>query len=128
MLDDQSPQFTTTLPQWDNLKPLAQEMRHQPTPSEDIIWESVRARRLNGAKFRRQHAIDGFIVDFVCIERRLIIEIDGEIHQDVDQQMYDVERQMLLEARGFRVLRFTNEQVFHWLQAVLDDIGAAIAE
>ena len=66
---------------WQHLKAPARAMRHEPTPAESILWETVRDRRLSGYKFRRQYTIGRFIVDFVCLERKLIIEVDGEIHQ-----------------------------------------------
>ena len=72
---------------WKKLKPLAREMRHDPTPAESVLWEALRGRRITGFKFRWQHGIERFIVDFVCLESRLIIEVDGDIHdtqQDSD--------------------------------------------
>ncbi len=112
--------------QWGKLKPLAREMRHEPTPAEERLWQSVRNRRMNGVKFRRQHTIEYFIVDFVCLEQHLIIEVDGSVHEDAAQQQYDAERQAHLEGRGFRILRFTNGDVFQSLPAVLEVIGAAL--
>ena len=128
MPDDESPHYnTSSREQWDKLKPRAREMRHTPTPAEDRLWQAIRNRRLLDAKFRRQHAVEGFIADFVCIERWLIVELDGSVHESVDQQQYDAERQAILEARGFRVLRLTNEQVACCLPAVLEAIGAALS-
>ncbi|MBN8595529.1 MAG: endonuclease domain-containing protein [Anaerolineae bacterium] len=101
-------------------------MRHQPTPAEDHLWQYLRGRRLNGAKFRRQHAIGPFIVDFVCIEERLIVEVDGLIHEQPDQQDRDGNRQAHLEGLGYRVLRFTNDEVLQSAQAVLAVIDAAL--
>jgi phosphoribosylformylglycinamidine synthase len=101
-------------------------MRHQPTPAEDHLWQYLRGRRLNGAKFRRQHAIGPFIVDFVCIEQLLIVEVDGLIHEQADQHDRDVNRQAHLEGLGYRVLRFTNGEVLQSVQAVLEVIDAAL--
>ena len=126
MSDDRSKHLTVEPTQWGKLKPLAREMRQEPTPSEDIVWQAIRSRRLNGVKFRRQHAIDAFIVDFVAIEQHLIVEIDGSIHDETDQQLYDAERQARLEALGFRVIRFTNGEVVHSLSAVLEAIGEVL--
>jgi very-short-patch-repair endonuclease len=126
MPDDKAKHQTVAPGHWDKLKPLAREMQHVPTPAEDQLWHAIRNRRLNGAKFRRQHAIDAFIVDFVCIEQMLIIEVDGSVHEDADQQLYDAERQARLEGLGFRVLRFTNAEVVRSLPAVLEVIGAAL--
>ncbi len=127
MSDEPRKQLTTTSrDQWDKLKPLAREMRHVPTPAEDQLWQAIRNRRLNRAKFRRQHAIAAFIVDFVSIEHQLIIEVDGSVHEDADQQLYDAERQARLEALGFRVLRFSNGDIVRSLPAVLEVIGEAL--
>ena len=127
MPDEPRPRETTSRDHWDKLKPLAREMRHIPTPTEDLLWHAIRNRRLNGAKFRRQHAIDAFIVDFVSIEYHLIVEVDGTVHEAPDQQLYDAERQSRLEGLGFRVLRFTNGDVVQSLPAVLEVIGEALA-
>ncbi len=128
MTDERDPTFTSTPQQWGKLKPLAREMRHAPTHAEDELWQRIRNRRIGGAKFRRQHAVEGFIVDFVCMENRLIIEVDGDIHDLPDQQAYDHERQHVLEAKGFRVLRFTNGDVLQSLDAVAKGIGEALAD
>lgn len=106
---------------WDKLKPLARQMRHEPTRAEDALWQRLRGRRLGGAKFRRQYAIERFIVDFVCLEQRLIVEVDGSIHEQ--QQDYDAVRQMFLEAQGFRMIRFTNGDVLQAAEAVVQTIG-----
>ena len=127
MTEEQPPQFTSSPEQWEKLKPLARHMRHTPARAEDVLWQRIRNRRIGGVKFRRQHAIEGFVVDFVCIERRLIIEVDGDIHEEPDQQAYDQQRQAVLESRGFRVLRFTNEEVLHSIEAVTEVIGERVA-
>ena len=127
MRDDQRHQFTSSRKQWEKLKFPMLEMRHEPTAAESVLWHHIRNRQVGGAKFRRQHAIEGFVVDFACIDQWLIIEVDGEIHNLVDQKDRDVERQAVLEARGFRVLRFTNEEVMRSLENVLERIGEALA-
>ena len=71
----------------------------------------MRSRQLEGRKFRRQHSIGSFIVDFYCHQERLIVEVDGTIHDDPYRARYDAERQQVLEEEGYRVLRFTNEMV-----------------
>jgi very-short-patch-repair endonuclease len=123
MADNPHSQFTSSPEQWDKLKPHAREMRYKPTAPEDVLWQRLRNRQIGGLKFRRQHAVEGFIADFVCIELRLIVEVDGEVHNQAEQQAYDVERQALLEARGFRVLRFTNAEVLQSLEAVVEVIA-----
>lgn len=106
---------------WEKLRPLARQMRCEPTVAENVLWQKLRNRNLNGVKFRRQHAIDRFIVDFYCDEFKLIIEVDGEVHQYTLEE--DMLRQEYLESLGLRVLRFTNEQVLENILAVLDQIA-----
>ena len=84
---------------------LAREQRTKAVQVEAIIWRAVRDRRCEGAKFRRQAGIGNFIVDFVCYERRLIVEIDGPSHEDAEQQARDRERDLWLGEQGFRILR-----------------------
>ncbi|MFC7669717.1 endonuclease domain-containing protein [Hymenobacter humi] len=115
--------FTTTVRTWDKAKAYARENRKQPTPAEQKLWQYLRASKL-GAKFRRQHAINFFIVDFICLEAKLIIELDGEIHATPDQSEYDVGRTFTLKELGYRELRFTNQQVLNQL----DEVLATIAE
>ena len=108
---------------WKYLKPLAREMRKEPTEAEDVLWQHLRGKQL-GVRFRRQHAIDRFIVDFYARDPRLIIEVDGSIHET--QEEYDAMRQAFLESLGYRVLRFTNEQVLQDIQGVLAVIRAVL--
>jgi len=128
MSDEKPRQFTSSSEQWRKLKPHARRMRHTPTSAEDALWQHLRNRRLNGAKFRRQHGICGFIVDFACIASKLVIEVDGIVHEDPDQQLYDVERQNYLEGAGFQVLRFSNGDVLQSIDAVLERIGEVLNE
>jgi very-short-patch-repair endonuclease len=116
---DEHLQYTSSPEQWGNLKLRAQELRHQPTPAENARWRRIRNRQVGGAKFRRQHTVEGFVVDFVCIEQRLILEVDGEIHNTIDQQAYDREREAILEGHGFSIIRFTNDEVLHSTDSVV---------
>lgn len=125
-MDEKPKQFTSSSAQWEKLKPLVREMRHQPTPAEDALWQKLRNRQVQGAKFRRQHSIEGFIVDFVCVEHRLIIEVDGSIHEMPDQQSYDEQRQAFLEAQGFCIMRFTNDAALQSIDAVVEAINSRI--
>ena len=118
--------FDTPPTLWAKLKPLARQMRHQSTPAEDVLWQRLRNRRVQGAKFRRQYAIDRFIADFCCLEARLIVEVDGAIHDYTPEE--DAVRQAFLEHQGFRVLRFTNGDVIQSLDAVLERIGEVLLE
>jgi len=120
------PTFHTKPELWAKLKPLARQMRHDPTPAEAALWGRLRNRAVIDAKFRRQHSIERFIVDFVCLAHRLIIEVDGDIHDY--QQDADAIRQAFLEAQGFRVVRFRNEQVLTAIDGVLAVIAHALGE
>jgi len=108
---------------WEKLRPIAREMRAEPTVEEDLLWQRLRNRQLNWFKFRRQHAVDRFIVDFYCAEAKLVIEVDGEIHEHTRER--DQERYRILEALGFRVLRIKNADVWNDLDAVLGLIATS---
>ncbi len=97
----------------------ARDLRRGMTPSEDMLWNALRGRRLNGLKFRRQHPLDRFIIDFYCVERHLAVELDGGIHATAGQVARDGERTVWLNARGIRVLRVTNDEVENDLDGVL---------
>jgi len=101
----------------------AKELRRQMTQEEKILWQHLRANRLHRFHFRRQQIIDGFIVDFYCHAARLVIEVDGKIHQQ--QVEYDADRDRILSARGLRLLRISNEDVRQNLEQVLAIISTA---
>ncbi|MBW0005650.1 MAG: endonuclease domain-containing protein [Hyphomicrobiales bacterium] len=86
----------------------ARQMRREPTEAEKRVWSMLRNRRLGEFKFRRQAKLGSFIVDFVCLERKLVIEIDGSQHAE---NVYDRRRDAWLAGRGFKVLRFWNNEV-----------------
>jgi very-short-patch-repair endonuclease len=98
-------------------------MRSEPTPAEHRLWQILRTKRLAGFKFKRQLPIDGFIVDFACPKRRLIIEADGGQHCESD---YDIERDAHLTGQGFRILRFWNNDIFNNEEGVLTSILDAL--
>jgi very-short-patch-repair endonuclease len=121
-MDDEVLYPAKTSPElWEMLKPLARQKRHKPTPAEKYLWSYLRNRQVKGAKFRRQHAIDRFIVDFYCAEARLIIEVDGPIHDYTPEE--DAVRQEFLESLGLRVIRFTNDEVLQRISYVLQRIA-----
>jgi very-short-patch-repair endonuclease len=121
--DEQRP--ANTSPElWEKLKPIARQMRHIPTPAEEQLWQKLRNRGVHGAKFRRQHVIDRFIVDFYCHEARLIIEVDGSIHDYTQDE--DAIRQEFLESLGLRVIRFSNGDVMRQMEGVLERIGEMV--
>ena len=90
------------------------------TPEEKVLWQRLRTNRLARFHFRRQQVIDGFIVDFYCHAAALIVEVDGPVH--AEQVDHDAERDRILSSHGFRVVRFTNEQVRNSLDEVLERI------
>src|SRR5205814_10224111 len=87
------------------------ELRHNPTPAERHAWTLLRNRGVLGLKFRRQHVLHGFIVDFYCVARRLVVELEGDAHDARDRQTYDAARAAFLEAAGYRVVRMRNRDV-----------------
>ena len=101
-----------------NLKEYVRHNRRHATPAEDALWQAVRGSQLGG-RFRRQHAIGSYIVDFICVKSFLTIELDGEVHAEVGQAEYDRGRTYILTELGYRELRFTNHQVLHQLPQVL---------
>ena len=114
-----------TLPTlWKGLKPVARRMRNLPTQAEDALWQRLRNRRLNGSKFRRQHVIDRYIVDFYCAEADLVIELDGPVHLQTVSD--DGNRQEVLENLGLQVLRFTNDEVVSSIENVLRKIEKVV--
>ena len=104
----------------------ARALRRQSSDAEKTLWGHLRARRLNGFKFRRQVVIESYIVDFICVEAKLIIEADGGQH--TEQRTYDAVRTARLEYLGYRVLRFWNHEVLGELDAVLERISAVLME
>lgn len=104
----------------------ARLLRKQQTPTEVLLWEQLRARHLKGFKFRRQYVIEQYIADFACLEAKLIVELDGGHHADIDQFEYDVVRTTFIQALGFRVLRFWNAEVEQDLNGVLRQIEEAL--
>ena len=104
------------------LKQFVKEHRSNPTEAEKQLWEILKGRKIAGYKFRRQHIIDSYIADFVCIPEKLIIEVDGLIHQVPENKASDEERTKDLNRFGFDVLRFTNEQVLHDTDNVINKI------
>jgi very-short-patch-repair endonuclease len=100
------------------------ELRRNSSDAEKHLWYFLRARRLGGYKFRRQYLVHPFVVDFICLERKLIIELDGGQHSL--QQSYDERRSTFLREKGYRVLRFWNNVVFQETRSVLAAILYAL--
>lgn len=92
--------------------------------AEKMVWDSLRNRQLLGFRFRRQHPLGTFVADFVCLEAKLIVELDGSQHRE--QQSEDAQRTKWLESQGFRVIRFWNYEVLEEFENVLEGIGNAL--
>ena len=103
----------------------AKTLRANQTEAEQRLWYHLRAHRFMALKFKRQKPMGRFIVDFVCVERQLIIEIDGGQH--AEQSEYDRHRDVWLRSQGYTVLRFWNHEVMHQLEGVLEQIRNAVA-
>ena len=100
----------------------AKSMRHTATDAENLMWQLLRAKRFMNLKFRRQHVIAPYIVDFYCHEIGLVIELDGSQHGTDDGRAYDAERTKFLEALGLRVVRYWNNDVLRNTESVLGDL------
>jgi len=100
----------------------AKVLRNHMTDSEKLLWEKLKDNQLNGIKFRRQHPISQFIVDFYCHQKKLVIELDGGIHQKNVQQERDKGRQFMLEELGLTVIRFKNEEINKDISNVISKI------
>ena len=106
-----------------SIRQRAKELRWHMTPAEKALWERLKDKRLQGLKFRRQHPLHHFILDFYCHAHRLVVEVDGGVHQE--QQVYDEARTEWLAQHGFMVIRFSNEEILGHLEGVLQQIVEA---
>ena len=106
------------------MKERVRDLRQNMTLAENRMWYYLRSRRLGGYKFIRQQAIDNYIVDFVCREKKLIVEVDGGQHMDATE--YDNHRTSVLESRGYQVLRVWNNDVFQNTPGVMEQILALL--
>ena len=97
-------------------------LREKMTVTEVVIWKTLKNKQLLGHKFRRQHPVNHFIVDFYCHKLKLVIEIDGEYHTQKEQIKLDQERTKILEFQGLKVIRFSNEEVNNNISKVLEEI------
>ena len=100
----------------------AKNLRHNQTDAEGLLWYYIRSKKLGGYRFKRQQIIGKYIVDFVCFEKKLIIELDGSQHGEIDIIKSDKIRDDFLKYRGFKILRFWNEEIFRNYFEVLDFI------
>ena len=104
------------------LKEFRKELRNNPTKAESQLWKALQKNRLEGRKFRRQHSIGNYIVDFYCPKEKLIVELDGQYHANPIIKEYDLHRTKYLENLEITVLRFENYLIFEQLEMVLDEI------
>ena len=110
----------------DRIRLHARALRHNPTEAEKLLWRQLRLWQLDGFKFRRQQPLGKYIVDFVCFERKLIIELDGGQH--AEQIEYDLERDGWLQEQSFTVLRFWNHEVLGNIESVKEKIYEKLKE
>ena len=103
-------------------------LRRSMTKSEAVLWKRLKDRKLFKVKFRRQHPVNIFIVDFYCHEYKLVIEVDGDIHNDEIACQYDSGRTEVLNKFGLKVIRFTNDQILYSLDSVIKKIQREITE
>ena len=101
-------------------------LRRQQTQAELLIWQCVRNRRLHDFKFRRQHRIGPYFVDFVCLEAGLVVELDGSQHLEPGQQQSDLRRTGYLQQLGYRVIRFWDDEALRDTDKVLDEISRVL--
>jgi len=104
----------------------ARLLRKHLTPAEQALWSRLRDRQLAGIKFRRQHPLGPFVADFYCAESRLVVELDGGVHDQMQER--DANRTVEFEQRGYRVIRFSNARVLHEIEQVLEEIRVACEE
>ena len=97
-------------------------LRKNLTSAEAFLWNELKGKKLDGRKFRRQHSIGNFITDFYCAREKLIIELDGEVHNNVIANDYDEKRTVFFKEKGFNVVRFENKLVFENLPSVIQEI------
>jgi len=102
------------------LKQRSRDLRKNLTDAEQKLWQKLRKKQINGNKFRRQFVLGNYIVDFICLDKRLIIEIDGGQH--MENANYDLKRDEWLKSQNFKVLRFWNNQVLNEIDSVLEVI------
>ena len=118
------PRIRNTSPE---LLQVARQLRRDKTPAERHLWSRLQNKQLNGLRFRFQHPVEAFVLDFYCPASRLVVEVDGGIHDDPDVAAHDAERNAYLTVRGCVVLRFRNAEVLYETERVLAEIAATAA-
>lgn len=105
-----------------NPKEFRRSLRKNQTRAELRLWSVLRNRKLEGRKFRRQQTFGKYTVDFFCFEEKLVIQVDGSSHDNVSQVLYDEKRDLFLKEQGLKVVKFRNDEVYHHLEEVLNEI------
>ena len=125
--DPKIPGYITNTPgQWEAVSNYAKKNRQNQTKAEKLLWERLRDRKIQNLKFRRQHPIEGYIADFVCLEKKLVVEVDGGYHDEEDQRKTDEFRTKTLQKNGYRLIRFANDDVIEKMNWVLEEIERAL--
>ena len=106
---------------------LKRRLRSNMTGPEAQLWSRLRARQLQGLKFRRQHGIGPYIVDFYCPEQSLVIEVDGDSHADANQILKDRQREKYLQSLGLHVIRYINDDILKNLDGVMEDLAERLS-
>ena len=118
-----SPMTTNKLHTRFVMKPRRKKLRRNLTPAEATLWRSLKGSQPSGRKFRRQHSVGKYILDFYCVEEWLAVELDGEVHRNERAVIYDNERTLYLKKAGIKVVRFENFLVFDEMEYVLHRIA-----
>jgi very-short-patch-repair endonuclease len=105
---------------------IAHKLRKMPTPSEKKLWAHLRDNKIKGIKFRRQQVIEGFIVDFFCHQAKLVVEVDGGIHENDGQKIYDEHRRCVFKARGLLEIRLGNDEIMNNIKNVINAIEQTV--
>ena len=107
---------------------IAGDLRKSMTPAEKVLWERLRNRQVSGLRFRRQHPIKDFVVDFFCYDALLVIEVDGTVHDETSQKERDEQRTIILQKLGLKEIRFTNYEVIHHTDQVIKKIETELGK
>ncbi|MBS1743051.1 MAG: leucine--tRNA ligase [Bacteroidetes bacterium] len=126
MQPDRYGYMNSSVEEWKNTIRFAKENRKDPTLEEDIIWQRLRNRQVEGCKFRRQHPVAGYIPDFICLEKKLIVEVDGAYHNAAEQVKFDIAREKWLAEYGYVMVRITNEEINNNVAASIEKIKTAL--
>ena len=108
--------------------PFARKLRREMTHAESIMWRALRASRFNGLKFRRQVPIGPYVADFLSVQHRLIVELDGRPHDSEQQKAHEAKRDAYLRAKGYRVLRFSNDLIIGGCDIALQRIADELSQ